>query len=60
VDWVIDGGELRLDVVVPPSATADVVLPGRMTEHVGSGARSFRAAVSDPLVDAPDPLEERV
>ena len=45
VDWAVDDGEFRLELVVPPNATADVVLPSSGTEHVGSGARSFRAAV---------------
>ncbi|KAH4069933.1 hypothetical protein HBI95_075210 [Parastagonospora nodorum] len=41
--WSLDKevGIVRLEVVIPPCATAEVVLPGRKVETLGSGNYSF-------------------
>jgi alpha-L-rhamnosidase len=46
-EWHITGGKLRLDVTIPPGATARVLVPGRdgrTTHEVGSGRHSFTTA----------------
>ncbi|KAI4710421.1 hypothetical protein J4E89_004876 [Alternaria sp. Ai002NY15] len=45
--WRVDGekGVVRLEVVVPPCATAEVVLEGGKVEHVGSGTYFFEYKV---------------
>jgi alpha-L-rhamnosidase len=53
--WRIEANTLSLDVVVPPSTTAEVIIPGGETVEVGSGAHSwtvpyqFAGARSGPL-----------
>ena len=39
--WTLEGSTLHLDVLVPPGTMADVVLPGRAPQRVGSGRHSF-------------------
>ncbi|MCW2163298.1 alpha-L-rhamnosidase [Microbacterium hydrothermale] len=41
IDWEIDEGELRVQVVVPTGTTAVVDLPGRESFEVGSGVHSY-------------------
>lgn len=40
-EWKIDNGQFKLQVQVPPNATAKVVLPSGEEQVVGSGTRSF-------------------
>jgi alpha-L-rhamnosidase len=39
--WSLAGNLLRLDVLVPPSTTATVVLPGRPAQRAGPGRHHF-------------------
>ncbi|MGX5654255.1 family 78 glycoside hydrolase catalytic domain [Geodermatophilus nigrescens] len=39
--WVLDGGRVTVTAVVPPGATAEVVLPDGSTDDVGSGEHSW-------------------
>lgn len=41
--WRIDGGLLRLDVLVPAGTTAEVVLPDHVAQRVGPGRHRFEA-----------------
>jgi alpha-L-rhamnosidase len=53
VSWRLDGEMFRLDVVVPPGATAEVTLPGDADAHpVGSGAHSFACPAAQLPVDS--------
>lgn len=53
VSWELADGEFRLDVVVPPGATAEVTLPGAAEVYpVGSGAHRFTCAAAQVPVDA--------
>lgn len=47
VDWKVEGGKLKVDVVVPPNTTAEIVLPG-LEETVGSGKRRFEVDYEMP------------
>ncbi len=40
------GGELHLEVEIPPNVTATVIVPGGETVEVGSGRHAFTAAAS--------------
>jgi len=46
-EWCIAGGQLKVDIVVPPNSTAEIVLPG-LERSVGSGAHSFAVAFEQP------------
>ncbi|CCH87624.1 alpha-L-rhamnosidase A [Modestobacter italicus] len=49
VSWTVDGSDFALDVVVPPSTTAEVVLPdGGAPVEVGSGRHSFTREITVP------------
>ena len=39
--WRIRGGELELDVLVPPGTAAEVVLPGQPAEQAGPGRHRY-------------------
>jgi alpha-L-rhamnosidase len=39
-EWGIEGGKLKVEVEVPPNASAKVILPG-VEEEVGSGVHRF-------------------
>jgi alpha-L-rhamnosidase len=39
-EWIIENGQFKVEVEVPPNATAKVILPG-MEEVVGSGVSKF-------------------
>ena len=53
VAWRLDDDAFRLDLVVPPGATAEVGLPGSgSVQHVGSGAHSFASPASQVPRDA--------
>lgn len=39
-EWTLSGEDLKVDVVVPPNSTAQVVLPG-VDDEVGSGRKTF-------------------
>jgi beta-glucosidase-like glycosyl hydrolase len=47
VRWRIEGGELQVEAVVPPNASAEVHLPGREVEAVGSGTHRWQVPVAD-------------
>jgi alpha-L-rhamnosidase len=51
VAWTLTGGTaFALDVTVPPSATAEVVLPdGSAPIEVGSGRHSFSVTITEPV-----------
>jgi alpha-L-rhamnosidase len=49
VSWTVDGTAFALDVTVPPSTTAEIVLPdGSAPVEVGSGQHSFTRQVEVP------------
>ncbi len=54
VSWVREGGEIIVTAVVPPNTTAEVDLPGTVTE-VGSGTHVWRFAASAAHGRAPLP-----
>ncbi|MGY1735780.1 family 78 glycoside hydrolase catalytic domain [Geodermatophilus sp. SYSU D00684] len=39
--WALDGDRVTVTAVVPPGATAEVVLPDRSTDGVGSGSHTW-------------------
>jgi len=45
--WRVEGGELKVDVSVPPNCTAEVVLPG-LTKSIGSGSHSYSVPFQQP------------
>lgn len=49
--WAIAGGQIMVDVVVPPNTSASVTLPGRDTPiEVGSGAHHWAIEYHEPRV----------
>jgi alpha-L-rhamnosidase len=49
VAWAVDGGTFTLDLLVPPSCTAEVVLPDDSAPvEVGSGRHAFERAITVP------------
>ncbi|WRT65253.1 uncharacterized protein IL334_002196 [Kwoniella shivajii] len=40
-DWVIEGGELQVQIVVPPNTSARIEIPGQQAEEIGSGKKSY-------------------
>ncbi|RZU32063.1 glycoside hydrolase family 78 protein [Blastococcus saxobsidens] len=50
VSWTLTGGtRFALEVTVPPSTTAEIVLPdGSVPVEVGSGRHSFAATIAEP------------
>ena len=42
--WTLNRGALRLEVLVPPGTTAEVVLPGRPAQRTGPGRHCFETA----------------
>jgi alpha-L-rhamnosidase len=47
--WTLVDGVLRLDVLVPPGTSAEVVLPGGRPQRVGPGRHGFSTAMALPL-----------
>lgn len=43
--WKIDAGMFKLDVVVPPNTTAEVILPDGKTTQIGSGTHNFETKI---------------
>ncbi|KAJ5698652.1 hypothetical protein N7462_000657 [Penicillium macrosclerotiorum] len=58
--WKIEGGVLRLEVVVPPSSRANIILPGGAAdgkgEWVGSGRYTFELEFDSQVGWPPKPL----
>jgi alpha-L-rhamnosidase len=44
--WTRHDDRLRLDVLVPPGTTAEVILPGRAARRTGPGRHSFEGAIA--------------
>jgi alpha-L-rhamnosidase len=47
VDWQVSGSDLDVRVVVPPTCTALMDLPGQESFEVGHGPHRFRASLDD-------------
>ncbi|HRK21305.1 MAG TPA: glycoside hydrolase family 78 protein [Fimbriimonadaceae bacterium] len=44
-EWSVEGGKVKMRVVIPPNVTAEVHVPGKGVERVGSGEYRFEGSV---------------
>ena len=60
--WIISGGQIELQVVVPPNAGATVTLPGSDASpvEVGSGTHEWRYHYADPRPRSPVTVESTI
>ncbi|WEH19733.1 alpha-L-rhamnosidase [Streptomyces sp. VNUA24] len=58
VSWSLSGGELTVEALVPPNTSADVLLPGREEQRVGSGRHTWTVSLAtDDTARAPLSLD---